>query len=168
MGEEFYIFKANALAPAETKTIDYTGPHPSKLLSMVGLIMQEALKVKSTSFFEDHFKWDISGDPIDFFGIWRCKDGKDERSTIWLKIRAHGRQSVKDKTGTIKIWIQSYVIVKIPYNNSLEKSLAWLHFRTFYYNQMRKYMKDAKRAAEEAENAIRTALGMVPMVERWE
>lgn len=156
-----FVIRDDLLAPEEKKTLEYTGSHPSRLLKEMPEIMKDVLKIAPGDVFEDDIRWDVSEDPISFYGVWRCKDAKDDNSKIWIKITVQGEQSKKDKTGNIKVWITGYLETKFPYNIFLQKSLLWLYNNFFYSNQRRKYIEDGREHIERLEDEIRALFNLI-------
>jgi hypothetical protein len=138
MGE--IVLRDDLLTPAHKKTLEFSGLHPSRLIRELPEIIKDILKIESADFFEDEFKWDVSGDPIEFYVVWRARQPDlDKWSTIWLKFTLHGFQNKKDKIGKAKLTITGYLETKFPYNNFLHKSLLRLYNYMFYTQQRRKY-----------------------------
>lgn len=149
------VLKSDILAPEPEKTLKFSLYHPSKILSMIPELIKEIFRISGTNLFEDEIKWDTSGDITKFYGSWRCKDTKDARATVWPKVKVMGEQSPKDKKGSITIWISGELIVKLPYKNILEKSLARLYSYWFYSEKRRKYIAEAKDKLDVLENEMR-------------
>jgi hypothetical protein len=149
------LLKSDILAPEHEKTLKFSLYHPSKIIGMVPELIREIFKVTGSNLFEDEIKWDTSGDITKFYGSWRGKDPKDARSTVWSNVKVLGEQSPKEKKGSITIWISGELIVKLPYKNILEKSIARLYSYMFYSEKRRKYTAEAKGRLGILEDEIR-------------
>jgi hypothetical protein len=152
--------KADILAPEHTKVIKFSGDHPSKTFKFIPNLIKEVFKITSTNFYEDKIKWDKSDDPIGFYGEWRGVDKKDNRTTIWVKIKVQGNQTEKEKKGEVTIWISGVIITKITYSNVIDKSLFKAYSRFFYSNQRRYYIEEARTRFKILENEIKRELGI--------
>lgn len=153
--------RTEALAPHYLKVLKYEGDHPSRVLKFIPGMMRTVFKVTSTNFFEDVFKWDNLTENNLFFGAWRGKDGKDNRTTLWVDVKVQGEQNEKTKRGNVTVWLRSYLITKFPYNNDLQKSILRIYARYFYSEQRRRYTEEARRLLGVLEKEIRAQLGMV-------
>jgi len=98
--------KTDILAPRHVKTLKFSGFFPSRFLKLIPSLIKGVFRLSSTRFFEDKIKWDKSADPIEFYGEWRGRDDKDERTSVWVKIKVQGVQKEKDKHGEITIEIK--------------------------------------------------------------
>lgn len=149
------VFESNVLTPEYKKTLDYYGPHPSKILKELPELLTTVYKIKNKDVFEDDFRWDISGDPTSFYMEMRAQDAKDSKSKIWVRFRITGEQSAKDRIGKMKILIHSYLTTEIKYNNSTDRMLHWIYNRIFYEQQRLKYLEEARVRLERVADEIR-------------
>lgn len=152
--------KADILAPENTKVIKFSGDHPSIVLKLIPSLIKETFKVSSTNFYEDRIKWDISGDPIGFYGEWRGADKKDNKTSVWIKVKTQGEQTQKEKKGEVTIWISGIIATKFSYSNILDKSLVKIYSRLFYSEQRRRHVEEARRRFIILENEIKKQLGI--------
>ena len=152
--------KADILAPEHTKVIKFSGDHTSRFLKLIPTLIKEIFKISSTNFYEDRIKWDKSDDPIGFYCEWRGKDSKDNRTSVWVKVKIQGNQTEKEKKGEVTIWISGAIITKIPYSNIIDKSLARAYSHFFYSDQRRRYAEEARTRFNVLENEIKKELGI--------
>ncbi|MFQ6009765.1 MAG: hypothetical protein ACE5J7_01440 [Candidatus Aenigmatarchaeota archaeon] len=150
-----YILKTDVLAPEEDISREFEGHHPTRLFGVMNEKIRMIFKVGAANFFEDKVKWDKLGDPIEFFGQWRGKAGKDSLTTFWIKVVIQGRQNIKDKSGYVKVKIKPWLETKIPYSTALDKTLKVANMKTFYLKQIRSYVEEAKRQTENFDREIR-------------
>ncbi|MEM7820314.1 MAG: hypothetical protein QW761_01795 [Candidatus Aenigmatarchaeota archaeon] len=154
--------------PEQIKTIVLTVENPARIFSTIQDLLLESFRRTSPDFYEDIIKWDVSGDPIEFYGSWRIRDPKDARTTVWGIVTVQGKQSVKDKSGRKPIWLKFWLVTKIPYKTPIDKSIAWLYMKMFYAERKRLYLAKAKEHFDRLENNIRAMFGIkerVPKVE---
>lgn len=152
------VMKSDILAPAHTKTLKFFCDHPSKLMKVMPSLIKETFKITSTNFFEDRIKWDISADPVEFYGEWRGKDTKDNRTTLWVSVKLQGKQSLKEKKGEITIWLSGSLITQIPYSMIIDKTLYRIYAYYFYSNQRRYYSSIARDLFGKLEEVIKKEL----------
>jgi hypothetical protein len=155
--------RAEVFQPQNFKTIRYEGHHPSRVLQFIPGLMKKAFKITSTDFYEDEIKWDVSGDPIEFLGLWRAKDDLDNRTLVWTKIKVIGKQNKKDKMGFVDINIEPWMYTELPYSNIMDKMLAKSYSFLYYGNIRRKYIKRELIKLKKLENSIREELGLKPV-----
>jgi len=156
--------KIDVLAPHYLKTLKYNGDNPSRVLKIIPPLMKVCFKITSTNFFEDIVKWDNLTENNMFYNVWRGRDGKDERTTLWVEVRVQGEQNEKTKKGNVTIWLRSYLITTFRYSNEIMKSLLRMYSYYFYSNQRRVYTEEAKKYLDRLETEIRKQLGIM-MVE---
>ena len=156
-----YKITTDILAPSDKKTIEYTGFHPSKIIKMMPDIIKDTLKVEGGGVFEDKIKWDVSGDPVSFYGDWRGKYAFDGRSFAVFKINVQGSQGAKDKVGKVKITIKGSVETKFPFTTSFHKSAVWFYTYFFYNKQRREYIDMGKILISRIEDEIRSTFNLI-------
>lgn len=161
MGDEIFM-KVELLAPGNIKTLQYTGFHPSRLLTEVPDALKRVLKISGADLFEDVIKWDRSGDPIEFYAIWRARDEKhDGRSPIWINVIVNGKQSAKDRIGSVTIKIDGWIETRLPYKNFIHKAFLKAYTYFFYDEQIRRYMEFGKIYMERIEDEIRALFNLM-------
>jgi hypothetical protein len=152
--------RAEVFSPQNVKVINYSGYHPSKTLKIIPSLIRSVFRITSTDFYEDEIKWDVSGDPIEFFGQWRGKDEKDDRTLVWIKVKVDGKQNSKDKMGTVTIYIEPFMITEFPYSNFLDKSLVKTYSYFYYGNIRRDYIEEELNLLKKFEDQLREQLGI--------
>ena len=150
--------RVEVLAPHYLKTLKFSGYHPSRTLKIVPTLIREVFKITSTNFFEDVIKWDNSSENNMFFGAWRGKDTKDERTTLWAQIKVQGEQNEKNLKGNVTVWLRSYLITTFQYSNPLIKELLRLYAYYFYSERRRLYTEEARNLLNMLEKELRTQL----------
>jgi hypothetical protein len=150
----------DVLSPHYVKTIRYEGDHPSWTLKLVPFLMRTTFRVTSTNFYEDEIKWDVSAEPIEFFGEWRGRSGIDARTALWVKVKVIGKQSSKDKKGYVTIYIHPYMKTTIPYSNAVDKMIAPVYTKFFYKGQIKKYIERKLILCQRFEDYLKKELGI--------
>jgi hypothetical protein len=156
-----YKITTDILAPSDKKTLEYTGFHPTRIIKMMEDIIKDTLKVEGGDVFTDRIKWDVSGDPISFYGDWRGKYAFDSRTSANFKINAQGSQGAKDRIGKIKITIKGSVETKFPSTTFLHKSLVPIYMYAFYSKQRREYVNAGKVLISRIEDEIRSMFNLI-------
>lgn len=156
-----YKITTDILAPSDKKVIEYSGLHPSRIIKMMPDIIKDTLRVEGGSVFEDKIKWDVSGDPVSFYGDWRGKYPFDGRSSAFFKINVQGSQGAKDRIGKIKITIKGSVETKFPFTTPFHRSALWFYSYLFYNKQRREYIDMGKILTNRIEDEIRSAFNLI-------
>ena len=143
------------LAPEYYKTIKFNGYHVSRTLNLIPTLIKDVFKIETASTFNDGIKWDDSGNDIQFFNVWRAKDGLDARTTFWVKVSCQGSQSKQDKLGDISITITGFIKTSFPYSTIFDKIIVNLYANTFYKEKRRQYIDEGKKKLLELENRFR-------------
>lgn len=130
-------------------------------MKMMPDIIKDTLKVEGGSVFEDKLKWDVSGDPVSFYGEWRGKYNFDGRSNAFFKIQVQGSQGAKDKMGKINITIKGSLETKFPFTTFLHRAVVLIYMYAFYNNQRRKYIDMGKVLVDRIEDEIRSAFNLI-------
>ena len=162
MPKEWQISE-DVFSPEHIKPIILTVHNPARLLKiMPELLINSFRRPSSADLYEDQIKWDVVGDPVEFYGSWRIRDKKDVRTAMWGNVVIQGKQSVKDKNGTVTIWLRGTLVTKILSTTPIDKSIAWLYMYMFYKERKRAYLAKAKEHFDRLENEIRDMFGVMP------
>lgn len=158
----------DVFTPEYLKPVVLTVQNPAKIFKEIKDMMITVFRKTSPDFYEGIIKWDVSGDPIDFWGTWRIRDVKDARSTMWGIVTVQGTQSQKDKSGKITIWLRGNLVTKIPYETPIDRSIAWLYVKMFYAERKRAYLARAREHFQILENDLRRMYGIVEKIPEME
>lgn len=156
-----YTIKTDILAPADKRNIEYTGFHPTRLIKAMPDILKDSLKVEGADVFDPVLKWDVSGDPVSFYGEWLAKSSFDKYSNAEFKIIMQGTQGAKDKMGKIKIAIKGAVKTEFPFTTFVHKSIMLIYNYAFYNKQRRGYIEAGKIMIDRVEDEIRSMLSLI-------
>ena len=149
----------DVLAPEYLKVLKFSGYHPSELLKLIPSLLLDIYRQQSPALFEDNLRWDASGDPINFYAIWRIKDGKDARTKVFTKVIVEGQQSKTDLSGSIVVAIRSWVQTDSEYNNPVGRFGIWFYDKVFYRRHRFQYIDEARRNVIRLEDAIKAYFG---------
>ncbi len=157
-----FTIKHDILAPQHELIREFSGQHLSRLMSFVPNEMKFVWRLESSQFFEDKLKWNVSSDPLFFYGEWRGKDNKDiltdSYSVGWVKIRLQGYQSSKTKAATATMWITGWIQTEIDYENPLFDTLKYVYIKTLYQKQIHYFIRHEKQLIDRFDKAVREFL----------
>ncbi len=151
---------SDLLGPENKKSIEYSGYHVSRILKSMSEILKNSLKVEGADIFEEKLKWDVSGDPIEFYASIRAKNGMDSHSTVWIKVVIQGTQNKKDRMGNVKITLKGSLETEFSVNY-FTKSIVSLYNYFFYSNKRREYIEEGRMYIERVENEIRSMFNLM-------
>ncbi|OGI12428.1 hypothetical protein A3K64_04235 [Candidatus Micrarchaeota archaeon RBG_16_36_9] len=149
----------DVFAPHYVKTLRYEGDHPSRTLKLIPALIKSNFRITSTNFYEDEIKWDVSAEPIDFFGEWRGRSGIDARTAMWVKVKVVGKQNSKDKQGHVTIYIHPYMKTTIPLKG-INGLIAPFYAHFFYKRQIKKFIEKRLLYFQRFEDDIKKELGI--------
>lgn len=155
------VLESDVLTPEYKKVLDYSGPHPSRILKELPEIIMTIFKIKNKDVFEDEFRWDRSDEPVGFYAEIKAQDAKDSKSSVWVKFRIVGEQSAKDMVGKVKIQMVGILSTEIEYNNLFDRSLHWFYNYFFYQKQRIRYMEEARVRLERLADEIRSLFNLM-------
>lgn len=149
------------LAPREYILIKYKGKEPFTSVRIAIRVLRKVMKIPGSKVYEDHIKWDITGDPVfEFYGIWRGTRDEDRWTSTWIKIIIQGAYNKNDRMGWCNIWIKGHIETSYNYSNAFHR-MFWLLFDyIFYYKQRRAYLEYAKQNILDIRDEFKSALGI--------
>ena len=173
MGIESFTIVDDVLSPNDKLMIEYKGPNPFKLYGKVNALMQVIFHGRGKNVSEEKFKWDITGDPKDFYSFFRWIDDKFDKFTKpEYSILGLGRQPSDPNApnGAIYIEIKAKLTTEYKFGpkerdiSSIEKALAtsfiWTYHRLLYSAVRRRYLQIMKERTYKFAEAIRKELGV--------
>jgi hypothetical protein len=137
----------DCLAPERYIRIVYTGPNPLSAYQSAFDILRRTIEIDPADYQERDFRWDISGDPRDFYARIIVEKKMDARSTIYFEIIMQGKQpSDASKNGSLTILIGAKLKTEYkldtPFQqSSFYRSLLWLYNFFFYFRIRRGYIR---------------------------
>ena len=148
------------LAPREFIEVKFQGREPFNVCTLFPRLLIDIMKISGKDVFETDIRWDVTGDPREFYGVWWGKRDEDRWTTTRIKIRAQGAQATKDKMGWIDIMLKGWVKTEYHYTNFIQKSFWWFFNYMFYYNQRRKYIDFSKDNIYKLKERVLDILGI--------
>lgn len=161
---EGFVISDEVLAPKANIVIEYFGENPFRIYPRISTLMQNIFKARGESVYEDDFRWDITGDPRQFFFLFRCERGIDGRTRYVIILKAFGRQPAdpKDKNGKMLVEIKGYVVTRYPIKKRYQRAIFWpfiyFYHWAFYNKIRRRYIEFTKERIEELETELRKIL----------
>jgi hypothetical protein len=148
------------LVPESEFVAEYTAHNPAKLLGVMLLLMKENWRVSSANVYTDKIKWDVTGEKVDLYGEFRCRDKKDSRTVVMTRIIVMGTQDPKTKMGTVQVKVKPKIYVELESSNAIEKAFRMAYLNMFYRDQYKKYVEVAKKRVNDFDDQVRHILEM--------
>src|SRR3989338_6835411 len=150
------------LAPSDTLKFKFKGKNPFTAMAITPGLIKETMKISAKDLFEHDIRWDVSGEPRDFYGKWMGKR-KDDRWTVsFIRVLIQGKQDSKTKEGNAEIQIKGTIKTEYNYANFIHKWFWWVYNRSFYYKQRRMYIDSNKDDMLTIKRKLQIALGIEP------
>jgi hypothetical protein len=142
-----WILEDDCLAPERYVRIVYNGPNPFQVYQSSYAIFRKVMEIDPADYQEREFRWDITGDPRDFYVRVIVQKNLDARSSIYFEIIMQGKQPTDpSQNGTLTILIGAKLKTEYALNTPFQQSsfyraLLWLYNRFFYFGVRRRYIK---------------------------
>lgn len=146
--------------PSDTTTVRYTGKDPYVVCTMARELLRDIMKITGKDIWETDVRWDVSGDPRDFYGVWKGKRKDDAWSVTTIRLLIQGAQSSKDKMGWVEIRFKGSCETSYDYNNFIQRGFWWFYNYTFYFKQKRQYLDLAKDNVLKIRQLMMERLGI--------
>lgn len=140
--------------PSDTLKIKFKGKNPFSVCEKFMDTLRDVMKVSSKDIVETDIRWDITGEPRTFYGMWAGRRKDDRWTTTTLRLIAQGSQSSKDMTGDISINVKGTIRTRYEYTNFIQKSFWWFFNFMFYYAARRRYFDFARDNLYEVREKI--------------
>jgi len=170
--ESFKIID-DVLTPIDKLMIEYKGPNPFKVYGAIPKLMQIIFHGRGKNVFEDKFKWDITGDPRDFYFFFRWDDDRFDRlSRPNFTILGLGKQpsDPNNPNGALYMELKGRLTTEYkfkrrnPMLGAIERSatptFVWMYHRLIYSAVRRRYIQIMKERIYKMSEAIRKELGV--------
>jgi len=155
------------LTPDDKIRIDYRGPNPFRVYGSIPRLMQIFFHGRGLNVFEDHFKWDITTDPRDFYFVIRFDDMKVDRLTKFNIITITiGRQPSDPNSpdGMFYMEIKGRIWTEYEFKGILDKIMGtpfiWLYHRLIYNNVRRRYIQMVREWVFKFADSVRKEFGI--------
>jgi hypothetical protein len=159
-----WILEDDCLLPGRYVRIIYNGPNPFSIYQSNFSILQRAIEIDASDYWERDFRWDISSDPRSFYVRIIVEKKMDARSVIYFEIIMQGNQpSDPSKNGSLTINVGAKLKTEYkldtPFQQSpFYKSLLWLYNFLFYFRIRRDYIRMCNDWVSKIIKAYRTIL----------
>jgi len=153
--------RTDVLAPEKEYVATYKNvPKPTQLVPEMLQMGKSNWRVPSSCAYTDKIMWDVSGEPIDWYGEWRFRDKRDNFTTVFIRVICQGTYDKKTKTGDVTVKVKPVMETKFEWNNPVMGGLWYIWFKTFYQEQMRKVIRLEQVRVQEFDDEIRIILGI--------
>ena len=151
------IMREDCNAPSRWLFLDYSGKNPFGVASKIAEMLTPFFAVSSAGISETEFKWDNSGDPIDFYFTWWVErsDPFGRFSKQRYDIKVQGKQTKEDKTGSFTLQIFGTLITEFDSGNPFARGLWWFYDYIFYSSRRAEYLKDCEEHMRNFVNEIK-------------
>jgi len=163
----------DVLAPNDKIIIEYKGPNPFRVYGRISGLMQVIFHGRGKNVFEDKFKWDITGDPREFYFIFRWDDDRFDRfSRPWVQLIGIGKQPTdpNNPNGALYMELKGKLITEYRYRRmnpvlgAIERAITptfvWFYHRLIYSAVRRRYLQIMKERIYKFAAEIRKELGV--------
>lgn len=156
-------FRQDVLAPNREWVADFKNVHrPTLLLGEMGEIAKWNWRVTSSNVFTDEVKWDVTSDPIGWFGEWRFRDKKDLRTLVWIRVICQGEYDKKTQMGSVNVKVKPTMVTTFKWENPVMGMLYWFYFKTFYRQILLRYLTESQEKVRSFDAVLREKLGLKP------
>ncbi|MEM5815171.1 MAG: hypothetical protein QXD89_01635 [Candidatus Aenigmatarchaeota archaeon] len=159
-----WILEDECLVPEKYIKIEYKGPNPFLAYQASLGIFRKIVEIDLGDYWERDFRWDVTGDPRDFYIRAIVEKGLDSRSKMLFEIIMQGKQP-KDpsKSGELVILIGAKLVTQYRQDSPFQqtifyKSLLWLYNFFFYFKVRRRYLNMCKEFCEKIRDAYKELL----------
>ena len=154
-------FQQDVLAPNRDWSGEFKNvPKPTFVIAEMNDIAKWNWRVSSSCTFTDRLEWDVTGDPVHWYGEWRYKDKKDIWTTIWIKVACQGTYDKKTKTGNIVVRVKPTMTTELEWHNPFTGMLYYMYFNTFYRPVLRRYLADSQAKVRSFDAELRERFGI--------
>lgn len=167
MPEDSFKIVDDVLAPNDKLIIEYKGPNPFRIYGVMPKLMQLIFHGRGKNVFEEKFKWDITGDPRDFYFVFKWDDDHyDSYTKPTFTILGLGRQPSDPNApnGSLYMELKGRVETEFKYKEALQRAIApsfiWAYMRLLYSPVRRRYLQISKERLYKLSEAIRKELGV--------
>jgi hypothetical protein len=140
--------------PGDSFKVNFKGKHPFSVAEKAVGYLKDVMKISTKDVVESDLRWDITGDPHDFYGMWAGTRKEDRWTKTTIRFVMQGAQSSKDFSGSIKIQIKGTIKTTYTYENFIQKSFWWFFNHMFYYANRRRYFEFARDNMRELREKI--------------
>ncbi|MBL7206266.1 MAG: hypothetical protein ISS36_01565 [Candidatus Aenigmarchaeota archaeon] len=129
------------LAPDKFIHFDYSGPDPWGVAKKISESARGFFHLGASAFYFDRINWDISGDPVSFWGLWKCEIPTSRWSTIWIYIRVQGDKGKTNNVGKFTMRMNAEIITQFEGWKLFLRPLYNLYSYLFYNKVKRRLLE---------------------------
>lgn len=162
-----YTITDDVLAPDDKIRIDFNGANPFRIYGMLPKLLQTVFHGRGKNVFEYKFKWDVTGDPREFYFVVHYEDMKFDKFTRYeMTFTTIGKQPSDPNSpdGMFYMELKGKIITEYKFKSLAEKAIAmtfiWLYHRLIYSKVRRRYMQILKERIYQVADAIRKEFGI--------
>jgi hypothetical protein len=153
--------RTDVIAPEKEYVATYKNvSRPTQLAPEMLLMGKSNWRVPSSCAYTDKIFWDVTTDPIDWYGEWRFRDKRDDFTKVLIRVICQGTYDKKTKMGDVTIKIKPVMVTEFKWNNPIVGALWYMWFRLFYQHELRKTIRLEQVRVQEFDDEVRTMLGI--------
>lgn len=145
----------DCLAPEEFIYFDYSGPNPWGVAKKINESARGFFHLGASDFYFDRVNWDITGDPVTFWALWRIRKDVSRYSRIWIYIRVQGEKSKTGNTGKFTMRMNAEVLTEFEGWSIVLKPFYYIYAYLFYNRVRRKFIERCRSMVLGFRNEIK-------------
>ncbi len=131
------VISDECLAPDKYVYFNYSGPDPWAVVNHINDMARQFFHLGTSDWLFQRLNWDISGDPIDFWAVFKAKRELSGRSLMWIYIRVQGKKSKTDNIGKFTMRLNAEVRTQIEGPKIILLPL-WYLYSYLFFNKVRR------------------------------
>jgi hypothetical protein len=147
----------DCLAPARFVYLTYSGKSPFAVASKIAEMLQPFFRVSSAGISETDFRWDETGDPVQFYFTWWVE--RDDELSRWsqqrFNIMVQGNQTKETKEGEFTLRVDARLNTKFEFSNPFLKMFFWLYDYIFYFRRRSEFLKECEELVYEFRDELK-------------
>jgi len=161
-----FLIEDDILAPKGAILIEYKGLNPFSIYGKIRDMILTVFHARGVDYFEDDFRWDTTGEPINFFVRIHVDKKVDKWTRGYVYLRVQGSQPRDPlKPGWIQIEVSGKVSTAYPTETMFQKAIFYPFLYPYHYlmynNIRRRYIRIYKEWIEHLEMEIRSTFNLM-------
>ena len=154
------LIKDDCLAPQKTLSLTYEGPNTMKIATQTSAFFSNFFKVSSAGWAEQDFRFDNSGDNLEFYARWWVRKSMSAYSELFWEITVQGEENKNTKKGRFSLVIDADVEHRFPENWAL-RGIFWMYHYLLYDRLRRDWIKRCSELAYGFRELLKQEFGII-------
>lgn len=134
---------------------DYKGPNPWSVAKKIADSARMFFHLGASQFYHDRLNWDISGDPITFYSMWKFEKDFSAHVKQWVYLRVQGEKSKADGSGKFTMRMNSILCTTFEGWGIFLKPLYYIYSYLFFNRIKRKFIESCRQETIGFKNEIK-------------